>query len=381
MQPLAGLKVLDLSTLLPGPYATMLLADLGAEVLRVESPARPDLVRQMRPQIDGQSAAFGYLNRGKRSLALDLKHPDANAVIRRLVAEYDILVEQFRPGVMARLGLDYDSLAEVNPRLIYCSITGYGQSGPYRDKAGHDINFLALSGVASHMGRQAEGPAPLGIQVADIAAGSHPAVIGILAAVIERGRTGQGRQLDISMADNAFALQALLAPGALNGEPDPQAESHFLNGGGFYDFYRTRDGRYMAVGSLEPQFRQRLIEALGQPELAALTDAELKVALTDLFARQDFDHWCRCFAEVDACVEPVLGISEAAQHPQFTERGLIQRAAGGERQIGCAIRFADRPLPTPGPAPRLGQHNAEVMAQLGYTATQIQEFNSAGLFG
>ena len=156
--PLKGLKILDLSTLLPGPYASMLLADLGADILRVESASRHDLVRGMKPQVDGQSAAFSYLNRGKQSLALNLKHPAAVGVISQLVGEYDILLEQFRPGVMARLGLDYETLKQVNPQLIYCSLTGYGQTGPYRDRAGHDINYLALSGAASHMGRKASGP-------------------------------------------------------------------------------------------------------------------------------------------------------------------------------------------------------------------------------
>ena len=190
--PLKGLKILDLSTLLPGPYATMLLADLGAEVLRVESVSRPDLVRNMSPQVDGQSAAFSYLNRGKDSIALNLKHPEASKLIHKLIAEYDILIEQFRPGVMARLGLDYDRLKATNSALIYCSVTGYGQNGPYRDKAGHDLNYLAMSGAASHMGRLNTGPTPMGLQVADVAAGSHPAVISILAAVIGRHSSGEG---------------------------------------------------------------------------------------------------------------------------------------------------------------------------------------------
>jgi len=217
MKPLEGLKVLDFSTLLPGPYATMMLADLGAEVLRVESPVRDDLVRSMAPQIDGQSAAFRYMNRGKQSMTLDLKHPDAKTVVHRLLADYDIVIEQFRPGVMQRFGLDFESLQSVKPDLVYCSITGYGQTGEWAQRAGHDLNFLALSGVASHMGRRDQGPCPLGIQVADVAAGSHPAVVAILAAVIQRDRTGKGSHIDISMADNSFALQALLAPGAING--------------------------------------------------------------------------------------------------------------------------------------------------------------------
>lgn len=381
MKPLAGLKILDFSTLLPGPYATMLLADLGAEVLRVESPSREDLVRSMPPQIEGQSAAFRYLNRGKRSIALDLKHKDAKAVIHQLLKQYDIVIEQFRPSVMKRLGLDYESLCAVKPDLIYCSVTGYGQQGDYAQRGGHDINFLALSGVASHMGRIEGGPAPLGIQVADVAAGSHPAVMAILAAVIQRDRTGEGAEIDISMADNSFALQALLGAGALNGVDSPTAESHFLNGGGFYDFYRTQDGRYMSVGGLEPQFRSKLIHTLGQPELAALDDQGLKQALKAIFERRPFGEWCELFADVDACVEPVLTVAEAASHPVFTSRQLVQTSSSGERQVSPAIRLSGEPNPLPETAPLCGESTDEVMANAGFMEEQITHYRTAGLFG
>ena len=198
---LKGLKVLDFSTLLPGPFATLYLADLGAEVIHVESPTRPDLIRLLPPYANGQATAHSYLNRNKQSIALDLKDPHNIASIKQKISEFDIVIEQFRPGVMQRLGLDYQSLAAINPRLIYCSITGYGQTGLYKDKAGHDINYLALSGIAGHSGRQDSGPPPMGIQIADVAGGSLHAVIGILSAVIERQRSGQGQYIDISMTD------------------------------------------------------------------------------------------------------------------------------------------------------------------------------------
>ncbi|MGB0467012.1 MAG: CaiB/BaiF CoA transferase family protein [Pontibacterium sp.] len=381
MKPLDGLKVLDFSTLLPGPYATMMMADLGADVVRVESPDRADLVRNMSPQIEGQSAAFRYLNRGKRSVALDLKHADARAVIHQLMGEYDIVVEQFRPGVMKRLGLDYETLSTLKPDLIYCSVTGYGQQGEYAQRAGHDINFLALSGVASHMGRLDSGPAPPGIQVADVAAGSHPAVVAILAAVIQRDRTGKGAAIDISMADNSFALQALLGPGPLNGEPSPGPESHFLNGGGFYDFYATQDGRYMAVGSLEPQFKRRLLQTLDASELEGLNDQALKTALTERFKQKSFDECCALFAEADACVEPVLNIQEAAEHPAFQSRGLVQQSSNGEKQITPPVRFNNQPNPFPSAAPLCGENADEVLEQVGFTEEQVQKFRAAGLFG
>ena len=215
-QPLKGLKVLDFSTLLPGPYATQLLADMGAEVLRVESPTRPDLLKVMPPYVGkGKakvSAAHATINRNKKSIAIDLKHESAKAIVERLLSEYDIVVEQFRPGVMARLGLDYDALKQKQGKLIYCSITGYGQSGPYRDRAGHDINYLALSGLASYAGRRDTGPILSSTQIADIAGGSHHAVMAILAAVIERQVSGEGQYLDISMSDAALALSTMYGP-------------------------------------------------------------------------------------------------------------------------------------------------------------------------
>lgn len=191
--PLQGLKVLDFSGLLPGPFASLILADLGADVLRVEAPSRPDMVRLMPPYAtDGTSAAHGYLNRSKRSIAIDLKKPEGLDIVKQLIAEYDIVIEQFRPGVMDRLGAGYEALKAINPKVIYCSITGYGQTGPYKDRAGHDMNYLAIAGVIGYNGRQASGPAPMAVQVADIAGGSCHAVIGLLAAVIHRQGTGRG---------------------------------------------------------------------------------------------------------------------------------------------------------------------------------------------
>ena len=227
--PLASLKVLDFSTLLPGPFASLLLADMGAEVLRIESPTRMDLLRVLPPHDQGVSASHAYLNRNKRSLALDLKQPEALEVIKQLLQDYDIVLEQFRPGVMERLGLGYEALKAINPKLIYVSITGYGQTGPYKDRAGHDINYLALAGLASYTGRAESGPLPLGMQVADVAGGSLHGVIGLLAAVIARQQTGLGQHLDVSMTDCAFSLNAMAGAGYLacgeeagQGRPDAQ---------------------------------------------------------------------------------------------------------------------------------------------------------------
>lgn len=386
--PLASLKVLDFSTLLPGPFASLLLADMGAEVLRIESPTRMDLLRVLPPHDQGVSASHAYLNRNKRSLALDLKQPDALEVIKQLLQDHDIVLEQFRPGVMERLGLGYEALKAINPKLIYVSITGYGQTGPYRDRAGHDINYLALAGLASYTGRADSGPLPLGIQAADIAGGSLHGVIGLLAAVIARQQTGQGQHLDVSMTDCAFSLNAMAGAGYLACGVEPGREEQMLNGGSFYDYYRSRDGRWLSVGSLEPAFMQQLCAALGRPELAAQglspkpeQQQALKNELKIEFEKHDFAELCELFAGVDACVEPVLSLGEAVQHPQLQARGLVTEVPRGDgstqRQMACPLKFSDG-LPEPrhiGAA--VGQHTDQVLGALGFSAQRIEELRRA----
>ena len=388
--PLSSLKILDFSTLLPGPFASLLLADLGAEVLRIESPTRVDLTRVLPPHVDGVSASHAYLNRNKRCISLDLKAPAAVEVVRKLVGEYDIVLEQFRPGVMDKLGVGYEALKAINPRLIYVSITGYGQTGPYRDRAGHDINYLALSGVASHTGRAETGPLPLGVQVADIAGGSLHGVVGLLAAVVQRQVTGLGQQVDVSMTDCAFSLNAMAGAAYLAAGEQPQMEGNALNGGSFYDYYRARDGQWFSVGSLEPQFMQQLCAALGRPELARLglqadRQAELKAAIRIEFEKRDGAEWREIFAALDACVEPMLSLAESVEHPQISARGLVIEVprAGhpAQRQLASPIKFsAGLPPPRHIGAP-LGAHNEEVLLGLGYSSAQIAEMKAARVIG
>lgn len=390
--PLASLKILDFSTLLPGPFASLLLADMGADVLRIESPTRMDLLRLLPPHDHGTSASHAYLNRNKRSLALDLKQPQALEVVRQLVAEYDIVLEQFRPGVMDRLGLGYEALKAINPRLIYVAITGYGQTGPYRDRAGHDINYLALSGIASHTGRQDSGPLPLGFQAADVAGGSLHGVIGLLAAVVARQQTGVGQYVDVSMTDCSFSLNAMAGAGYLACGVEPARESQVLNGGSFYDYYRSRDGRWFSVGSLEPAFMQPLCTALGRPELAAQglsprpeVQAALKRELTIEFEKRSFEELRECFAAIDACVEPVLSVAEAIEHPQLQAREVVSQVPRGDGsvqpQMACPLKFSEGL-----PAPRhigvgVGAHSEEVLSELGYSAEQIADLRRAGVIG
>ncbi|MDI2591431.1 CoA transferase [Pseudomonas sp. N3-W] len=386
--PLASLKVLDFSTLLPGPFASLLLADMGAEVLRIESPTRLDLLRVLPPHDQGVSASHAYLNRNKRSLALDLKQPEALEVIRSLLRDHDIVLEQFRPGVMERLGLGYEALKAINPKLIYVSITGYGQTGPYKDRAGHDINYLALAGLASYTGRADSGPLPLGMQVADVAGGSLHGVIGLLAAVIARQQTGQGQHLDVSMTDCAFSLNAMAGAGYLACGAEPGPEDQMLNGGSFYDYYRSRDGRWMSVGSLEPAFMLQLCTALGRPELAAqglspqpAQQQALKNELRVEFEKHDFAQLCELFAGVDACVEPVLRLGEAVRHPQVRARDLVKQVPRGDgssqAQMACPLKFSGG-LPEPRHmGAGLGEHTDQVLGELGFSAQRIEALRRA----
>lgn len=376
MGALNNLKVLDFSTLLPGPFATMMLADMGAEVLRIESPSRPDLCREMPPFIGDVSTKHATLNRNKRAITLDLKNPHAIQLLEKLVAEYDVLVEQFRPGVMDRLGLGYERLKDINPGLVYCSITGYGQTGPYRDRAGHDNNYLSIAGVNGYSGREGERTPIMGTQIADIACGSLHGVVGILAAVNHRHATGQGQHVDISMTDAAFSLNVMCGADYLATGLEPGPGQSLLNGGSFYDYYETADGRYISVGSLEPQFFQRLCLTLGGEELLQLATKQdassqkaFKQSLEERFKQKSLAHWQSIFSDKDACVEPVLKFSEACHNEQIKARGMvvavpissdqaIDQIANPIKMSTCEPRYDYAGV-------RLGEHNSEVLDELG----------------
>jgi len=389
--PLKGMKILDFTTLLPGPYATMTLADLGADVLRVISGSRPDLASFLPPFLPGTnlSCAIAYLGRGKRCMTLNLKDPRAGGIIRRLVGEYDIVIEQFRPGVMAKLGLDYESLKMTNPSLIYCSLTGYGQTGPMRNRAGHDINYLARAGVAACSGRKETGPGLCGIQIADVASGSNHAVIGILAAVVHRNRTGEGQYLDVSMTDGAVAFNALFAAAYLVDGTENCCGEGVLNGGSLYDFYETRDGKYLSFGGLEPQFFAAFCEAIDRPDLipGGVIPSDLprvKEEVRRAMKTRTRDEWTAVFGKIDACVEPVLSLGEALEDDQVRARGMVVEVGlpgGGKvKQPGHPIRYSATP-PEYGPAGCVaGIHTREVLLDLGYGNDEIDEFEKTGLF-
>lgn len=390
---LEGIRILDFTYLLPGPFATMMLSDLGAEVLRVESPSRVDMARLAPPFVDKDSQVscmHAMLSRNKKSIALDLKHARSIDIIKRLIREkgYTIVVEQFRPGAMGRLGLSYEKLRECDPGLIYCSITGYGQTGPMCDRAGHDINYLALSGVMSYSGRNGCGPCQMGIQVADVGSGSNNAVIGILAAVIHRMKTGEGQYIDISMTDGMFPHHVVSGVRALVGDTDPCFESELLNGASIYGFYETSDGKYLSCGCLEPQFLTAFLKGLGLDDyISRLMEPgiieELRTQVADTIRTRTRDRWVEIFSQVDACVEPVLSFSEAARSGHAKARGLIVEVPGPDGevipQIGLPISFSGYAPEYRWAGTRLGSHTDEILRSLDIRDDEIEDLKGKGI--
>jgi alpha-methylacyl-CoA racemase len=379
--PLAGVRVLDLSRLLPGPMATLVLADLGAAVDKLEDPGAGDYLRHMPPTTDGTSGAYLALNRDKRSLVLDLKAPAGAAALLRMLPRYDVLVESFRPGVLARLGLSHARLLEANPRLVVCAITGYGQSGPMALRAGHDLNYLARAGVLGVTGPADAPPAVSGAQMADVAGGAQWAVSGIVAALFARERSGRGRVLDVSMTEGsvplaAFALGALFA----DGQGTPRG-AHHLNGGiAPYQTYATRDGKHVALGALEPKFWQSFCEGVGlEPSLEALTpgahQARWRATLAELFASRTRAEWEAFAAERDCCLEPVLEPPELLADPQHRHRGVFFELDGVSHfRTPLADRDAAHRL-----ARAAGADTDAILGEAGLSAAEIAELRAASV--
>jgi alpha-methylacyl-CoA racemase len=328
MRPLEGLFVLDFSTLLPGPLATLLLAEAGAEVVKIEPPGRGEEMRGHAPRWGQDSASFALLNRGKRSVALDLKDPAERSRLDSLVKRADVIVEQFRPGVMERLGLDYDSVAKLNPMVVYCSISGYGQTGLKRDVAAHDLNYIGDAGLlALSMGDLSRPVVPPAL-IADIAGGAYPAVLNILLALEERRRTGRGRHLDVAMADNLFPLMFWAIGQALvTGTWPGNGESYLTGASPRYGLYPTKDGRVVAAAPLEQKFWETFCDVIGLDDefrKNAKNSAATKARIAAIIASETADVWRSRFAGKDCCCSIVASLADAFADPHYVARGAFR---------------------------------------------------------
>ncbi|SDH77654.1 CaiB/BaiF CoA-transferase family protein [Variovorax sp. OV700] len=375
--PLAGVRVLDLTRLLPGPLGTMHLADLGADVVKIEDTGAGDYA---------SPSVRALVNRNKRAIRIDLKHAQGVATLLRLCRDADVLVEGFRPGVMQRLGVGYEAVAAVNPRIVYCSISGFGQTGPLSDTPGHDLNYASLAGVADQIGNAA-GSALSNLPVADLLGGTMTAVAGILAALFDAARSGRGRHVDIAMADGVLAHAVLPLAGLhQHGHVARIGQSALTGALACYGYYRTADDRQVAVGALEPKFWHDLCRLLERPDLAPLhrsgdaaTEERLRAELAAIFGARPLAHWRGLFHDGVGCVTPVLRIDETLEHPHFRARGM--RVAADDAalpQLGCPIKMTGFEPAMPRPAPRAGEHTDEILRQAGLDASAVAELRAAG---
>lgn len=387
--PLEGLVVLDFSRLLPGPFCTQLLANLGADVIKVEDPKVGDYMRSVPPLVGETSYPFLMVNRGKRSLAVDLKAAEGQEIVRKLARRADVVVEQFRPGVMARLGADYDGLALMNPKLVYCSFSGYGQTGPYRDLPGHDLNFEALAGILAVTGSKGQArPAVPGVPIADLASGFN-AALAILASLRVRDRTGRGEFIDVSIHDTAVALMVLgLARYLATGE-EPVAGETLLTGiFPFYALYEAKDGRWLSVATVEPKFWARFCELIGLPELSDhqfASDGREAVAeaIAARLKEKTLEDWERIFGPERLPIAAVKRVSEVVDDPHVQARGLLPTvnvpSDGKVRVTAHPAKHSMATTRVPVGVPRRGGQTEEILRSLGYSSKQIATLSKQGI--
>jgi crotonobetainyl-CoA:carnitine CoA-transferase CaiB-like acyl-CoA transferase len=389
-KPLHGVKVLDLTRLLPGPLATLHLADLGADVIKIEDPGVGDYARTLGARTRTNAWLFLLVNRNKRSLRLDLKPPAGREVLLRLARTADVIVESFRPGVVDKLGIGYDTVRAANPRVVYCAITGYGQTGPYRDRAGHDLNYCGYAGISDQIGAAGGPPAIPNIQIGDLLGGSLSAVMGMLAALFDAQRSGQGRYVDVAMTDCALAHAIFpLISQLAHGHTLPRGED-FLSGVlPCYSVYETADGRYMAVGALEQKFWTLCCQALGRPDLSSQhwvfgeAAAAVRAELAAIFKAQPQAHWVAVFDQVDCCVTPILTMAEAMANEQLRARGMFvtsQHPVDGEvPQFAFPVKFSEFEFSIEREAPGAGEQGEEILREAGFAAAEIERLQGAGV--
>jgi len=385
---LQGVKILDLTLLFPGPFGTKLLADFGAEIIKIENRQMADASRWLNPLIGepgmkGRESFFYHtLNRNKKSLTLNLKDPEGLKIFKRLAEDADVIVEQFRPGVVKKLGIDYKTIKVINPRIIYCSISGYGQDGPYRDFPGHDLNYTAYAGVAGLNRTRDDEPIIPGLQIADMVGGGLNAVIAILIALYARTHTGEGQYIDISMMDGVLGLNQMSLAQWLATRVKPTLKEQPLTGGlPQYQIMKCKDGKYFTIGALEPKFHVALMKQIGREDLlkAGISQEEVFEELKKTFLTKDRDTWTE---EINNCpdndakmVAPVYEVDEVENDPHVQARNLVidvETPHGTIKEIGFPIKLSETPATLKFCAPALGQHSQEILESLGYSPADIQ---------
>ncbi|MDD4774982.1 MAG: CaiB/BaiF CoA-transferase family protein [Syntrophomonas sp.] len=389
--PLEGIRVLDLSRYLPGPFCTQILADFGAEVIKVEDPRGGDLGRTLTPVIEGESARFPTVNRNKKSVTLDLKQLAGKDVFKKLVAGADIVVDQFRPGVMTKMGLGYESLNAINKRIIYCAITGYGWTGPLKDAAGHDLNYLNLAGVTGMTGVYKGRPAMSGVQIADIAGGTLYAVIAILLALASREKTGEGQFCDVAMLDCSISLLAYTLGEWAGWGRLPEMGNDVLTGGyACYNVYETKDGKHVSLGAVEDKFWAQFCQKLDRAEYIKTQwkpdlQPDMQSDIREIMITKTRDEWVEFFATDDICFTPVLTMEEMCNHPQVVARDMILKLTnfkGSGRDIpltGVPIKLSATPGVAKLTFPALGQDTDDVLQGVGFSESQIKELQQQGI--
>ncbi len=387
MKPLEGIRVLDLSRLLPGPYCTMLLADLGAEVIKIETPLLGDYMRLIPPFVENPatgetiSAAYLMVNRNKKSVALNFRNGRGKDIFMQLTRSADVVVETFRPGAVDRWGIGYEAVRAVNPGVVYCSLSGYGQTGPYRDRAGHDLNYIALGGLLDVNGAAGGPPTPPAVQIADLSGGML-AAISILAALVGRGKSGEGRYLDVSLFDAALSWTGTIIGGSFAAGAKLERGKLQLNGGmACYNVYETQDGEYLTLGAIEPHFWMAFCKAVEREDLNTRQyDYDSIPDVAAIIKTRSLADWLTFFEKIDACIEPVRDYGAVFDNPQVRHRGLASKmdvpGLGPIPHIGSVFVFAGS---SNAPPPRLGEHTQEMLTAIGMSDNEINQLEETGV--
>jgi crotonobetainyl-CoA:carnitine CoA-transferase CaiB-like acyl-CoA transferase len=370
--------------MLPGPYCSMMLADLGAEVIKIEEPKLGDPTRHSPPTIDGRSAAFAQVNRNKKSIALDLKQNAGRDIFLKLASRADCVLEQFRPGVVDRLGINYAAVAELNPRIVYCSLTGFGQDGPHRERSGHDLNYLALSGVLGLTTDELGRPVIPGVQIADLAGGMI-AAFALLAALLARDRTGRGQYIDVSMFDVMISMLPVPAAHQFAGKTIEVGRKYVLSGAyPFYNVYETSDGKFMTLGALEPKFWANFCRKVSREDLisrqfdSGTAREDLFKEVRNIFKARTLQAWVKLMSDADCCCEPVLSMTEAFEHAQTRAREMVLESQR-TNALGFSYKMSETPPEYAMPAPELGEHSDELLREIGYDDAQLAKLRAAGV--